>query len=273
MTPPNISHLIDSRSSNLLREATTLELDGVKVAICIEYNGLTKYFVTDENFQPNWNAEADAKITIPPTQTSNGEKCKNGDSLSSDFASSSAFGSPAFSAPNSDMVRAELPLESGSFTQSNPSICVFGTPVLDSVESPERRFATPTPCSSVFVESPQLCPALSKSASPVVSPLPSYCSSVEAFVEDSNLAHSFQTSAANAVGPPRLLPSLLPLPSSNFCPPESSPSFQFPSTYLARRSAPASSTILERLLKSSYAINAINTLPTNGRPRKRRWIE
>ncbi|EHA51052.1 hypothetical protein MGG_17213 [Pyricularia oryzae 70-15] len=138
MTPPNISHLIDSRSSNLLREATALELDGVKVAIYIEYDGLTKCFVTDENFQPNWNAEPDAKITIAPTQISNEEEYKHGGSLSSDFASFSAFGSPAFSAPNSDMVRAELPLESGSFTQSNPSICVFGTPVLDSVESPSR---------------------------------------------------------------------------------------------------------------------------------------
>ncbi|TLD03632.1 uncharacterized protein PgNI_11634 [Pyricularia grisea] len=273
MTPPNISHLIDSRSSNLLREATALELDGVKVAIYIEYDGLTKCFVTDENFQPNWNAETDAKITIPPTQISNKEEYKHSSSLSSDFASSSAFGSPAFSAPNSDMVRAELPLESGSFTQSNPSICVFGTPVLDSVESPEPRFATPTPCSSALVESPQLCPALSKSASPVVSPLPSYCSSVEAFVEDSNLAHSSQNSAANAAGPPRLLPSLLPLPCSNFGPPETSPSVQFPSTYLARRSAPASSTIPERLLESSYVINAMNTLPTNGKPRKRKWIE
>ncbi|TLS22578.1 uncharacterized protein PpBr36_06782 [Pyricularia pennisetigena] len=259
MTPPSISRLIDSRSSNLLREATALELDGVKVAIYIEYDGLTKCFVTDENFQPNCNAEIDAKITIRPAQISNEE----------DFASSSAFGSPAFSAPNSDMARAELPLESGSFTQSNPSICVFGTPVLDSVESPEPHFATPTPCSSALVESPQLCPALSKSGSPILSPLPSYCSSVE----DGDPAHLSQDSTANAVGPPRLLPSLLPLPCSNFGTPETSPFIQFLSTYLARQSdSLANSTILERLLESSYAINAIGTLPS-GRPRKRRWIE
>lgn len=243
------------------------------MAICIEYNGLTKYFVTDENFQPNWNAETNAKITIPPTQTSNGEKYKNGDNLSSNFALFSAFGSPAFLTPNSDMVRTELPLYSGFFTQSNPSICFFGTPVLDNVEFPKRRFATPPPCFSVFAEFPQFCPPLSKSASPIVSPLPNYCFFVEVFVEDSNLAHSFQTSATNAVGPPRLLPNLFPLPNSNFGPPESSLSFQFPSTYLARRSVPANLTIFERLLESNYAINAINIFPTNGRPKKRKWIE
>ncbi|KAI7910849.1 hypothetical protein M9X92_010856 [Pyricularia oryzae] len=269
MTPPNISRLIDSRSSNLLREATALELDGVKVAIYIEYDGLTKCFVTDENFQPNCNTEIDAKITIRPAQISNEEEYKHGGNLSSDFASFSAFGSPTFSAPNSDMVRAELPLHSGSFTQSNPSICLFGTPVLDSVESPEPRFATPPPCSSALVESPQLCPALSKSGSPILSPLPSYCSSVE----DGDPAHLSQDSTANAVGPPRLLPSLLPLPCSNFGTPETSPFIQFPSTYLARQSdSLANSTILERLLESSYAINAISALPS-GRPRKRRWIE
>lgn len=157
------------------------------MAIYIEYDGLTKYFVTDENFQPNYNTEINAKIIIRPTQISNEEKYKYGNNLSSDFTLSLIFGNPAFLTPNSDMVQTELLLKSGFFIQNNPLICVFGTPVQDNIKFPKLRFATPTFCFSVLVEFFQFCSALLKSGSPIFLFLPNYYF----FVEDGDPVHLF----------------------------------------------------------------------------------